>query len=184
MIILLSNKHVMEKALAVANYFIKKSLETGIPLTPMHVIKLTYIAHGWHLGFTNEPLLNEAVEAWKYGPVIPSIYHTFKKYGSQRITKLENEVDIESSPMTICQPLTTGERETDLLDKVFNVYGKYSALQLSALTHQDNTPWDITFKTKGEGALIPNDTIEQHYKEKINASRTARATGGTGGATN
>jgi uncharacterized phage-associated protein len=165
----------MEKSLAVANYFIKKSLETGIQLTPMHVIKLSYIAHGWHLGFTDEPLLNEAIEAWKYGPVVPTIYHSFKKYGAEKVTKLEDEIDLNAQTVVVCQPTVQEAKTIGLLNQVFSVYSKFSALQLSALTHQANTPWDITFRQNGEGAIIPNDLIKQHYKEKINAKKTANA---------
>ncbi|MCD8455896.1 DUF4065 domain-containing protein [Xylella taiwanensis] len=46
----------------------------------MQVLKLVYIAHGWHLGFRQEPLLNKRVEAWRHGPVIRSLYEKVKKY--------------------------------------------------------------------------------------------------------
>ena len=50
-------------------------LRREIDTTPMHVIKLVYLAHGWMLGFTSRALINEAVEAWTYGPVVPSTYY-------------------------------------------------------------------------------------------------------------
>ena len=46
-----------------------------IETTPMHVLKLVYLCHGWCLGFTGEALINEPVEAWTYGPVVPTVYH-------------------------------------------------------------------------------------------------------------
>lgn len=33
----------------IANFFVKKAQEEQIPLTLMKIIKLVYIAHGWHL---------------------------------------------------------------------------------------------------------------------------------------
>ncbi len=48
-------------SLAVANFFVEKSISTGIELTPMKVIKMVYIAHGWHLAIKNSPLIAEAV---------------------------------------------------------------------------------------------------------------------------
>jgi len=63
----------METPLAVANYFIKKSQDDGIAVTPMQLVKLVYIAHGWHLGLHHSQLLTESIQAWKYGPVIPSV---------------------------------------------------------------------------------------------------------------
>ena len=52
----------------------------------MKLQKLAYFAHGWNLAIRNTPLINESVEAWKFGPVIPSLYHDVKGYGMEPIT--------------------------------------------------------------------------------------------------
>src|SRR5882724_82988 len=70
----------METSLSIANYFIKKARESGAEMTPMKLIKLVYISYGWYLAFANKPLINEKVQAWKYGPVVPSVYQEFKKF--------------------------------------------------------------------------------------------------------
>ncbi len=38
-------------------------------LTPMHLLRLVYISHGWMLAIYGRSLFHESVEAWKYGPV-------------------------------------------------------------------------------------------------------------------
>jgi len=75
----------MESALAVANYFIKKGIDTKKSVSPMKLQKLVYFAHGWRLALYNSPLIDEAIQAWQYGPVIPGIYHEFKHYGNRDI---------------------------------------------------------------------------------------------------
>ena len=58
----------MYQPLTISNYFIQKLHETGSPVTAMKLIKLVYIAHGWHLALENgKSLISEAVMAWKYG---------------------------------------------------------------------------------------------------------------------
>jgi uncharacterized phage-associated protein len=155
----------MVTPLAVANYFIVKSLNTGEEMTPMKLVKLVYISHGWHLGLTEEPLLAEAVQAWKYGPVVTSVYHEFEHYGNSAITSLAYD--------GAAYPTVTDETKKAFLDKIWEVYGKFNGLQLSTLTHQSDTPWDIVWNKqsgkKKKTAIIPNDLIKEHYKLKANA---------------
>src|SRR5439155_19093596 len=112
---------------AVANYFIRKAALTKMPLTPMKLIKLVYLAHGWHLALTGRSLIREPVEAWKFGPMIESLYHAFKRYGNSPIPP-EAATDAE---------LKDGDGNVKrILDKVWDSYSKYTAAQLSTLTHQ------------------------------------------------
>src|ERR1700689_5397887 len=83
-------KTVPYPASAIANELIKLSLQkTNSGLSPMKVQKLVYFAHGWYLALTGgRPMINEPVEAWKFGPVVPSLYYELKKYGETPITDL------------------------------------------------------------------------------------------------
>jgi uncharacterized phage-associated protein len=73
---------------AIANYLLEVAKNHNETLTPMKIQKLVYFANGWHLALKNEPLINEQVEAWPYGPVIPSLYRAFRRFGDQAITAL------------------------------------------------------------------------------------------------
>src|SRR5258707_10881642 len=162
----------MEKPLAIANYFIQKSIETGGVMTPMKLIKLVYISHGWYLALTGKPLLEETVQAWQYGPVVPSIYHEFKNYGKSPITTLSFDFT------TLKYPLPSDPEIIKFLDKIWAVYGIYDGLQLSALTHQANTPWDITWNQIGgkdrKEVPIGNELIRTYYIHKV-SSQTSHA---------
>ena len=71
----------MADARAVASYFVELADERGAgPFTPMQLLKLTYIAHGYSLGLQSTPLIENKVEAWKFGPVIPDLYHSIKEF--------------------------------------------------------------------------------------------------------
>lgn len=156
----------MENAIAVANFFIKKSLATGIPVTPMKVVKLVYIAHGWYLGLTGEPLIAEGVQAWKYGPVVPSIYYYFRDYGGNQI----NQPAHTGRPygQVVYYSLANSDLEP-FLNKIWEVYGKFSGVDLSAMTHQKGTPWDEAWNALGGKEkmelVIPNNLIKDHYQQ-------------------
>ena len=59
-------------AVVVANYFVDKGKEEGRPVEGvLKLIKLVYIAHGWHLGVNKKPLIREDVEALEVRPRYP-----------------------------------------------------------------------------------------------------------------
>lgn len=155
---------------SVANYFIKKSFDKGVPLSQMKLLKLVYIAHGWHRGYFSKNLINDAVQAWRYGPVIPDLYRKVKHYGHRTIDAPIEGYGVAGEGANV----PPDQHTIALLDRVWDIYSPYDGVQLSAMTHQPNTPWDQTWRSSGGdnycGAIIPNELIEQHYKQKIQAT--------------
>lgn len=155
----------MENPLSIANFFLGKSMDGTAELTNMQAVKLTYIAHGWYLGMTGEPLLNEMPQAWKYGPVVQSVYEQFKQYGRNPITQLAWKT--LPTGQTSNYPLSD-ESLIPFLEKIWSVYGSFTGSQLSDMTHQPGTPWyEVWYNRGGKDNLevpIPNYLIEQHYK--------------------
>jgi uncharacterized phage-associated protein len=141
-------------ASTIARYFVEKaSIADG--KTPMQLNKMTYIAHGWCLAIYNRPLILEDVEAWKYGPVIRNLYYDMKKYGNGIVPYIP-----------VQETRCVKEDDKELLDKVFDVYDKFDALQLSSMTHQKGTPWDTVWNNHGQNYPIPNDLIKDYYINK------------------
>lgn len=161
----------MYSPLCIANYFIYKSIDEGLKITPMKVLKLVYIAHGWHLGIRKEPLITEQTEAWKYGPVVESVYRAFKKYGKNDIDSMQFLSNQDKSEFN---DLLSNDNDRALLDRVWDVYKDYSGTELSSLTHLPNTPWHTTWHKEGgslkSGAIIPNSSIRIYYEEKAKRS--------------
>jgi uncharacterized phage-associated protein len=153
-------------ALAVANEFIRLAAEDGRTLTPLQLIKLVYIAHGWMLGLYHRPLINDRIEAWKYGPVIPRLYRELKKYGAGSVPGKISEGRFSST-----SPLD--EHERDLIRQVYNIYGKRTGVQLSQITHERGTPWDTTWEPDLMGVPISNDLIEEHYRRLADERNSA-----------
>jgi uncharacterized phage-associated protein len=145
----------------IAAFFIRKAHESGVEITPMKLIKLVYIAHAWNLALLKRPLISEAVQAWKYGPVIESLYQGFKRFSNSPIPK--NEMD------SLPRPDDIDEQSKALLEKVWQEYGGLTGIHLSSLTHQPGTPWHTIWEGGGKHtkcAEIPNEQIEQYYALK------------------
>ena len=158
---------------AVANAMLRIAEDHGAPLSPLKLQKLVYIAHGWHLGLSGEPLVaDELPEAWQYGPVFPSLYREFKEYGRGSIKTKATDVEItDKFDFKIVEPEIDYDDSytSQLLKKVWDEYGKYGAIALSDLTHKIGTPWEQTSRTSGgiKNADIPNDLIREHYQKLI-----------------
>jgi uncharacterized phage-associated protein len=145
----------------VANEFVRLAQQQGGPsLTPLQLIKLTYMAHGWSFVFLEEPLLNEPVQAWQYGPVLPSLYYAVRHY---RASPVADVVPGDSDP----QPLS--DRARELIAAVYQRYRHLSGTQLSAMTHMANTPWSQAWHERGQNSVIPNNAIADHYRERYQA---------------
>lgn len=151
----------MYNPLDISHYFLTKYGKVN-DITPMKLVKLVYISHGWYLGLTDNALIDENPEAWKYGPVIPSVYHYFKNFGGDAI-KLPEDIDV-----------VLPENIVSFLDKIWSVYGKCDAIQLSAKTHEIGSPWYLQWARLQSNnfsglrsSQIPDNSIKQYYKDKL-----------------
>lgn len=119
-------------ALFYANYFIKIANENKKNITNKKLQKLLYYAQAWYLVFYNKTLFKDRIEAWVHGPAIRSVYRHFKSFGYQPIQK-----DVRED---IFQNGLLSKNEKDLLDEIWNIYGKHDAFYLERLTHNED-PW-------------------------------------------
>jgi uncharacterized phage-associated protein len=142
----------MRDSRTVANRFIALANSKGDALTPMQLLKLVYMAHGWMLGLIGRPLIKEEVEAWQYGPVIPELYNAIRHYKSQPV----------SAPIAGVDGYLDAD-EMHIIDQVYQIYGQRSGPALSRLTHQPDSPWAKVYQRGSFGLEIPNDLIEDHY---------------------
>lgn len=115
--------------LAVADYFLYKANKEKKPLTNKKLQKLVYYAQAWSLVLNKKKLFSEPIEAWVHGPAVRSLYGQYKSFGFSPIVKNVEEGSIK---------ITTKDKE--LLDEVWNVYGKLDAGYLEMLTHSEQ-PW-------------------------------------------
>jgi uncharacterized phage-associated protein len=153
----------MYDARQIANWFVNRSAQDKRSLSIMSLLKLTYLAHGWHLGHRSTPLFSNKIEAWQYGPVIPDVYNAFRRQGVNVVSQVSGSVSEIS------------DVDVSLLQEVYRVYGRLSAFKLSDLTHEPGGPWDIATQTGGHFAPIPNDLIRQHFELKLSKSQRENA---------
>ena len=157
-------------AKAVANEFLHLAKDERRRVTPMQLIKLVYFAHGWYWAIADDRLLDERIQAWKYGPVVPSIYHEFKRYGNEPIEDFATELlprrkedgkftfFLEEPRIPECD-----EVPNELIKRVWDVYKNFSATQLSRMTHEPGTPWAETPGKDVKGTAIDDAKIRDYF---------------------
>lgn len=124
-------------AIAIANAFIEKANDGKMHnLTPMKLQKLMFFAQTWYLKSYQTPLFDGYFERWQYGPVLPEVYHEFKKFRASSISSVG--LDMWNEPQAV-DP--NDYHIINFLDEIIDTYGKFSGTELSWMTHQPETAW-------------------------------------------
>lgn len=154
-------------ALAVANYLLDLADEQHQDMQPLKLMKLVYISHGFMLSLLGRSALNERfdrVEAWRYGPVIPSVYHSFKIYGNNKITEkttIFREVD-DSGNFDIVEPQLHDQELKDACRAAFQRFGGFTGAKLVKMLHGEGTPWEVYYE-EGKNNIIPDSSTRRYY---------------------
>ena len=157
-------------AISVANYLIDKDKAIrGEDLTIVGLVKLVYFVHGFTLAIYNKPAIDQRfdkVEAWKYGPIIPSVYHTFIHNGVNPITEKGVILDKdEEGNFVAVEPKLEDKDIMAVCDMVLKRYKDKQEREIVDLTHRPVTPWGVTYE---EGKNLPIDDIKTRvYYEMV-----------------
>jgi uncharacterized phage-associated protein len=125
---------------AVANELLDAAEDVRSKVDPLQLQKLLYLAQGWTLGLTGDPLFREPIEAWEYGPVVPEVYHSVKMFGASPIRgRLKAFNQVRRQVVTARELFD--ELESEILKAIWEKYGSWSGSKLISLTHQKGSPW-------------------------------------------
>ena len=124
--------------------------EGGEYISNLKLQKLLYYAQGSFLAVTGSPLFDDPIVAWQHGPVVESVYHEYKKNGSNGIPFND---DFNFDVFT--------KEENDLLTEVYDTFGQYSAWKLRNMTHNE-IPW----KSTHQNDIIQQSTIKSYFQQE------------------
>lgn len=154
------------KGIDIAKYILSK-----IKCTQLKLQKLVYFCYAEYLCDTGKELFTDAIYAFKYGPVVDTVYEKYKKYGYKSITEEKENINVTVSEMPAKSRILFAEDGTEKIisiDNTLKKYGQLTAGQLVELTHRQSTPWTIT--RKGTWILyseIKPEVIKKYHKFEI-----------------
>lgn len=143
---------------SVAKELVRLSLagEEKDPLTNLRLQKLLYYAQAWSLVLRESELFPEDIEAWRGGPVVPEVYRA--------LPDGPGATAIGYDPLASAPDLP-GE-EAGFVRCVWESYSQYSALKLSAMTHEE-APWRRAWGDRSADATgrvpIRLDDLEDYF---------------------
>lgn len=153
----------MYKVNTIASYFINSANNKVIDddgstewISHLKLQKILYFSQAVFLSIKWRELFKEDILAWKFWPVIESIYQIYSRDRKRWSTPLLEEDILDSDFNNI------SSEDKKLLDEVYKEFWKYSAWELVDITHS-HKPWKDTFREL-ESNIIPKNLIKDYYK--------------------
>lgn len=135
---------------------------SGWTLSNLQLQKLLYLAQMFHLGEQGTPIFDDDFEAWKLGPVVPSLYQQARIYGSKPVKSLFTDRRLEDG---------SGK---DVLRRTLSELPDLRPWKLVAITHWERGAWAKHYAEGDFGCVIPKGDILDEYKTRA-ANHAARA---------
>ncbi len=157
------------RAEAIANFILNLAADEKIEIDHLKLQKLLYISFGCCTFFLNRYIFKDPIEAWKYGPVVPSIYYEFQECGRHPIphTKRAYIFDFfgdEEAKIAEIDP--ADENLKSCMEAVFSTYKHTESSKLISMTHTKGTPW-YSYYDGTPHKKIPREAIKEYYKNLL-----------------
>ena len=143
-------------ALSIVRYLLEKK-----PLSNLTIQKLLYLIQAKSLSVNDSPVFNDDIQAWRYGPVVPSVYSKLNGFGSSNIDLDTLDFILQWNSIEVSE---LDERTESLVHEVFLKYGNRDPFELVDLTHSFPA-WNDAFE-EGENIKITNGSIKRCHKDK------------------
>jgi uncharacterized phage-associated protein len=143
------------KAMDVARYILTKCNKEGQPISNLQLQKMLYYIQYEFLRETGEPLFEDDFEAWKFGPVVPTVYYEYSHMGAFRIGADYKDYNKILSEMS--------KNEIDMLNDIIVDKRDMNVWSMVDNTHKKGKAWDSIFKDgEGFGEVISKDLIREN----------------------
>lgn len=136
----------------VADWFLNQDTMTHKKLE-----KLIYLAYSYTLVILNQKLFDDEFHAYVHGPIVKAIYNQYQDYGLSEIGKINIKPKFDTDT-------------EDVLEQVWQVYGKYDGIELESIVRQ-TMPWQKARRgisnRDGRACKISQQDITNYFSTKI-----------------
>ena len=152
----------------IANEFIQLARADGRAFDQMQLQDIVYVAHGWCLAITGEPLTGDRPEAMEHGPEYRRLANALAPYGLDpvilEIAHLDRTADHSTMDATISATIELLPDEREIVARIYSNYGRLRRSQLATLTRAEGSPWHEVFAGgAGKSRDIPHRLISAQF---------------------
>lgn len=138
----------MYEALQLAKYIVSKCVLENNPISNLQLQKILYYIQKDFLK-RNTIAFMDVIEAWQFGPVVPTVYYHFCGFGAMPITAKYDGIDIKKEDAFYIDPIVQEKRDLYPWDLV-------------ADTHNPDGAWAQTYQNgEGNRKVIPLELIRR-----------------------
>lgn len=136
-------------ALDVAQYIINKFTEKKMMITNIRLQRILYFVQAQSFSAINEPMFDDAIEAWSIGPVISKVYHAYKNNNFESVGLKKARI---------------GNTHKFLIDFVLEQCSKYTTSELISII-RNQPPWAESYEM-GKHRIISNGKFTKYFSNK------------------
>lgn len=127
----------------IARYIVNFCIEHDCPISNLQLQKILYFCQIEYYRRTGNYLFDDDFEAWRYGPVIPTVYRLFSLFGGMKMRR----------PVVANRPVESAVK--DVIDEVILSRARQNPWDLVDETHRPGSPWSVTYLDgAGNGRII------------------------------
>lgn len=135
-------------AMSVARFIISYCYKENHPISNLKLQKIMYFAWIDYYKETHQPLYNDDICAWQFGPAIPEVYYEFCIFAG--------------NPISREYPSELSEADASILKRIIDPYMSESVYTLVTRTHEQGRPWDRVYRGGiGRRDVIPFSLIKK-----------------------
>ena len=159
----------------IANELIRLAAADGRALDQLQLQNLVYLAHGWCLAITGQPLTGDRPEAMEFGPAYRRMLAPLAQYGLSPVTRQVRRGEVYPNAAVSDEngPATSDldAKELAILRATYHSYGALSATELFAVTRRGETPWKQVFdEGRGKFRDISHELIRAQFVQLASRS--------------
>lgn len=132
-------------ALSIANYIVS-NWSDKVEITNLKLNKLVYYSYVESLRKLGRPLFDDAIEAWQYGSVEPTVYQAFSPHGRNRIQATNEPAELDATSKKI-------------VHSVMEKLGNLPAFDLVALSHKPGGAWANVYSPEKDNVITPETIL-------------------------